>query len=461
MMTNAVKTKLLTVAILLSALTALPALAKMSVEEAARLKADLTPFGAERAGNSDGSIPEWQGGLKDIPSNVAFDPALGKPLPDPFVQDQPLFTITSKNMDQYADKLSEGQKALLKRYPDSYALSVYPSRRTFAAPQWVYDNTHQNAKKAQLTEDGIGVTGAYGGIAFPLPTKGQEVIYNHMTRWQGEDHSERAYTMIVHADGKKVRGGGALYSMSLPYYNRDKAGDSWDGTLVKMLARYHEPQRRVGESFLILEPLDHSAKTREVWRHLPAQRRVRRAPSMGYDTPNPTFAGVATYDDAYMYNGPIDRFDWKLVGKKELFVPYHNYQFDLAPIDDLLVPNHHNPKFLRWELHRVWVVEASLRKGERHVYGKRIFYIDEDSWINLLEDKYDNRGELWRTAVATNILNYTVPVMTLRATLFYDFQSNLYCGHHLINGSNHAIQHDPIARDLFTPKFMLRASKHR
>ena len=85
---------------------ALPAQAKVSAEEAARLNKDLTPFGAERAGNADGTIPAWDGGITGIPANVTFDPASNELQPDPYADDKVLFTITAQNLAQYADKIS-------------------------------------------------------------------------------------------------------------------------------------------------------------------------------------------------------------------------------------------------------------------------------------------------------------------------------------------------------------------
>ncbi len=160
--------------------------AEIPADKIARLGADLTPLGGEKSGNADGTIPAWEGGLSQPPSGYSS----GQHYADPFSGDAVEFTITSGNMGQYANKLSEGHKALLKAYPDSYKLNVYRTRRTAAAPQRIYDATKQAAATATLTEDGNGVLNAIGGTPFPIPSQGLEVIWNHLLRWRA-DYAER------------------------------------------------------------------------------------------------------------------------------------------------------------------------------------------------------------------------------------------------------------------------------
>jgi hypothetical protein len=436
----AVKHKYLFFLVVVTGILALtPAVfAKQPAEKAELLKTELTPFGAERAGNADGTVPAWDGGLTAIPSNVDYDPKSGDLRPDPFADDSILFTITAKNMDQYKAKLSEGQIALLKKYPDTYQIHVYPTRRSMAAPQWVYDNTYQNAINAELTEDKWGARGAFGGIPFPLPTEGAEVVINHNAKWEGGgDTRELAGNYIIQANGTITNGGTANYYFDRPYYEKDKTINTWNQWLISVLIKYSEPARRKGEIILGKTPLNYDEKSKAVWQYMTGQRRVRRAPSIDYDTPNPSSGGIYTYDDAYSFNGKIDRFDWKLLGKKEMFVPYNNYQFDFPAVKDVLTKRHANPKYIRWELHRVWVVEATIRKGQRHIYGRRVMHIDEDTWFNVVEDKYDTRGNLWRTSINTSYAKYDggdVIGLARRAGIFYDLQGDIYAAGYMVNG---------------------------
>ena len=145
-------TKISTLAAL--GLVAQGALAGISQEEADRLGGDeLTPMGAERAGNADGTIPAWTGGLQELPAGYVE----GEPLVNPFPNDEPLFTITAANHEQYKDRLSPGQIALLKRYPDTFRMPVYQSRRTAAYPERLYAEYKQDALTAETTDGGNGL----------------------------------------------------------------------------------------------------------------------------------------------------------------------------------------------------------------------------------------------------------------------------------------------------------------
>src|SRR3954454_23477265 len=86
--------------------------AAVSPEEANQLKTTLTPLGAEKAGNAEGTIPAWDGGYTKVWEGYKS----GAPRPDPFASEKPVFQITAANMGQYADKLSDGAQALLQRF---------------------------------------------------------------------------------------------------------------------------------------------------------------------------------------------------------------------------------------------------------------------------------------------------------------------------------------------------------
>jgi hypothetical protein len=413
---------------------AMPAQAKVSAQEAERLKKDLTPLGAERAGNADGTIPAWDGGLTGIPAGISFDPKAGVLHPDPFADDKILFTITAQNLDQYKDKITPGIAEMFKRAPETWKINVYPTHRPAAAPQKVYDSTYQNALTAELIGDGSdGVTNAFGGVPFPIPQNGAEVIINHNLRYSGFGMVDYAGTWLVQPNGFRSTGGAAKYTYLANYYSAESA-EKFDGMTSGVLIEYFEPARRKGEIILSIDRLDFRTADRAAWQYMPGQRRVRRAPSIAYDTPNPTYAGLATYDDAYMYNGQIDRFNWKLIGKQEMYVPYNCYKIEEASLDDLCTPKHLNPEFIRWELHRVWVVEGTLKEGSRHCYGKRIMFQDEDSWQVLTADKYDTRGSLWRMSFACSKMVYDVPIYRQRSTHMYDFQSESYLATQLNQG---------------------------
>lgn len=361
--------------------------AAVTPEEAAKLKTTLTPLGGERAGNNDGSIPAWNGGYTKV--SPGWQP--GDLRPDPFSDEKPILRITGKDVEQYADKLSDGVKALLKKHPD-FRVDVYPTHRTAAAPQWMYDNTFKNATQTKLSDDG-SIENARGGVLFPIPKDGREVMWNYLTAWGGGVGVEAVLRgIVVLADGKPILSDQMRFERKVPLYeNKDQI------TLgFYRMNRFVQsaPAFKVGESMLMREAL--TSRGQEAHQYLVGQRRVRRAPDLRFDTPNPTTSGQGHMDELFVFNGSLEMYDWKLIGKKEMFIPYNNNKFYSFKESDLFSNGVFNPDTLRWELHRVWVVEATLAAGKRHVVPKRRFFVDEDSWYAVMADGWDGQGQLWR-----------------------------------------------------------------
>ncbi|AMO24123.1 DUF1329 domain-containing protein [Ramlibacter solisilvae] len=417
-MTKKLATALLCAGLLSAHLGA--AQAAVSAEEAKKLGAELTPFGAEKAGNKEGTIPAYTGGLTTPPAN--YDKSKNV-RPDPFANEKPLVSVSAKNMDRYADKLTEGTKALMKAYAD-FRIDVYTTQRTVAYPKFVLDNSVKNATRGKLSDDGLSLRGARGGIPFPIPKSGNEVMYNYLARWQGFSAVMPKYSAYnIDAAGKLVLSTQGVWTIESPYYDDSKA--EYPSYLTRAKANYTGPARRAGESIMTQEFMD--GKGRRAYQYLPGQRRVRLAPDLAYDTPNTSTGGMSTIDDVNLYNGKMDRFDFQLVGKKEMLVPYNAYRFayhDKA--EDVFKPKFINPDVVRWELHRVWVVDAKLKDGARHVYSRRTFYIDEDSWNVLASDQYDGRGQLWRPGFAYLTQLYDAAVPNNFASGHYDLIAGTY-----------------------------------
>ncbi|UZE20256.1 DUF1329 domain-containing protein [Pseudomonas sp. B21-054] len=419
-------------------------------EQVARLKSELTPFGAERAGNADGSIPAWDGGYTKVVAG--YKP--GDKRPDPFAGDKPLYSIKASNMEQYAGQLAEGTKLLLKKYPD-YRLDVYPTHRSAAAPQWVYDNTAKNAGRATLDVETEKVSGAFGGIPFPIPENGAQVLWNYRLSWQGAETISAPFdTWLMTAGGKKVQATRALFSYRFPYYAESGSLENFAGKyqVGKLLTEL--PSSKAGEGLMTHWDMDPA--NRAAWQYLVGQRRVRRAPNIAYDTPDFVTSGVGLFDEAFMLFGPTDRYDLKLAGKKELIVPYNNNRAGLVKSDELVKPNFLNPDLVRWEKHRVWVVEATLKSGKRHVVPHRTYYVDEDSWQILLVDGYDAQGKLGRQMYSLTLLAPDMPALTSQV-MWGSY--NLDTGAYFLNASSNdlAVQYQKIATpsaSFYTPDAM-------
>lgn len=376
------------------------ALAGVSADEAKQLGTTLTATGAEKAANKDGSIPAYTGGLTKAPAEYKAGDGLR---PDPFAADKPLFAVDAKNMDKYGDKLTEGTKALMKKNPD-YRIDVYPTHRSVAYPKWVADNTAKCAVGAKTANGGRSMEGCHAGIPFPIPKTGYEVMWNHLVRFQGVAYNVKYRNWNIDASGRPSVSTEGSIVQEYPYWDAEKAAS---GVSYKQRITYTGPARRAGEAMMIIDPLDYATSDRRAWQYLPGQRRVKIAPDFAFDTPNPGTGGTSTFDDVFLFLGSMDRFDFNLVGKKEMYVPYNTYRMAFASNkDDLLKPKFLNPDQVRWEQHRVWVVEAKLREGKRHIYSKRTFYIDEDSWAIVASDQYDARGQLFRAGFAYQTPSY-------------------------------------------------------
>lgn len=371
--------------------------AAVSADEAKALGSTLTPWGAEIAGNKDGTIPAYTGGLITPPAGWSKD----KPgvRPDPFASDKPLFSITKANLVEHAERMTPGFQELLKKYP-TFRIDVYPTRRTAAYPKEFLDSSVKNATRCKLVNGGDGIEGCHGGIPFPIPKTGQEVIWNTYLRYSG-------YTVKLDGTGNYYvdRAGRATHTATftgnLSYPNYQPGGNP-ENLVWKAQSHYTAPARTSGEAILVLDPINNATDKSRIYQYIPGQRRVKLAPDLAYDTPTPNAAGLITIDSAPTFRGALDRFDFKLRGKREIYMPYNVYKLgaggdalNCSP-DKFLTPNHWNPDCVRWELRRVWVVEATLKPGKRHLFSKRVYYVEEDAANATLTDNFDAAGQIQR-----------------------------------------------------------------
>lgn len=440
-----------TLSILLLAV-ALQAQAKVDSAQAARLGQDLTPLGGERAGNAAGTIPAWDGGLAQPPAGYKA----GMHHPDPYSADAPLYQVNSQNLAQYQAQLPTGLKALLEKNPD-YSLRVFPTRRSAAAPQRIYDASRFNALNAELISGGNGVSGAAAGVPFPLPKNGQEAIWNHIMRYRGEQISFVTNQAAVLSNG-------AYNLLKLErdvYFRYGREGvtpQDLDNTLFYYKYRVVAPAKLAGSALVVQETLDQVLAIRKAWRFNRGERRVRRLPMLAYDSLQPDTNGLATADVVDSYNGAPDRYEWQLLGKREMLVPYNSYAVHQQgiPYDSILKRNSLNHELLRYELHRVWVVEAELRKGFSHPYGKRRFYLDEDSWQILAVDLYDRKGELSGLQESHPISYYEVPMFGSTLETLYDFKGKRYFVDGLDNNERMYDFKAPLTARDFSPQALRR-----
>ncbi|CAI09398.1 conserved hypothetical protein [Aromatoleum aromaticum EbN1] len=403
-------------------------MAAVSADEAAKLKTSLTPLGGEKAGNKEGTIPAWTGGhtgpvagpkVGDIPVNL-------------FQNEKPAFQITASNMAQHADKLSEGTQALLKKYPDTFRVDVYPTHRTATVPEHVAANTFKNATNCKTTEGGNSVEGCFGGIPFPVPKEGVDVVWNHLLRVESESVEFVFKNLVGSADGSRTMATRSEDVHQHPYFYKNGTLENWSGEYLLNRFSTTAPQFKVGESLVFRDSID-PKNPRQAWQYLVGQRRVRRAPTVAYDTPDFVSSGANYFDEVMGFMGSPNRYEWKLVGKREMYIPYNNNELVTAKENEIFSKFHLNPDKVRWELHRVWEVEATVVSGKRHAVPKRRYYFDEDTWIISMVDGYDAEGKLWRASQVFPFFVPSIPAVVMKPSIVFNLQAATYAATVFVN----------------------------
>ena len=403
----------------------------------ALLHGPLTPVGADRAGNADGTIPNWTGAV--IPA-------------DADAHEQPLLVIDRANAQQYAARLPEGALALFTKFPD-YRMRIYPTHRTAVAPDWVYANVAQNAVRAHAAPQGIayGVAGAAGGIPFPLPRNGTEIVWNHLLAFWGTAREAHVATYIASGDGSIQQSAGYREITDFPYYGRAATPASIGPYYFKTRRVQDAPASRAGEAYVAWQPLNTAQDKYVAWRYLVGEHRVRKAPSLSYDTPDADASGYEELDDYYLFFGGPDRYDFRILGKRDMYVPYNNDRLNAGEPRAAMGPTHANQDALRYELHRVWVVEGTLAPGKSHVAPRRRLYIDEDSWLAVYSEAWDEDGKLWKFGQATMTLRPEIPAVIIGAQFMYDLLQGGYCLDFAFGGADGYYRATPRhADDLFS-----------
>lgn len=401
---------------------AAPALAQLDTDK-------LTCYGAERAASSDGVaaytgkfLRTWPG----LKNPYGYDPG-------PYAAEKSTLTVTAQNAAQHAAFLTDGQKALLQKYPQGYRMEVYPSHRDFRFEDQACEVAKKNLGAAEIIHDGKGVKGLAGAVPFPQPKSGLEAVWNiGMTR-RAWSESVTADAAIKYGNGATTWGRSEFVDMS-PHGPAGKPVSMQEKVAAYFYIKYLLPERDKGMTSVGYAPFDFSDDATHSWTYQPGTRRVRQSPEVGFDYPVPP-AGMHTSDEDTLWNGSPERYNWKLTGKKTLYVPYHNFRVNDPAIKyaDLIKPGTINPAYVRYEPHRVWIIEGTLKQGLRHVYGRRVLYADEDTWLPLWSDNYDTRGQLWRTSFVNYFYSQESATFHRGVTVYHDLNSGAYEATYLVN----------------------------
>lgn len=411
------------------------------------------PWGAEVAGNASGTIPAFTGN-PGVPAS--YDPSKPGVRPDPFAAESPILVINKENMHEHANNLAEGIKDMLALYPD-YQLNVYSSHRTANYPDLYMENSLKNIDSCKTVNDGLGLEGCYAGLPFPFPETGNEVMWNRLLKYDQHASITNAGHEVVARSGPAIStGSGPMYKL-FPIFAPDKTGPMTNSDVYSLFRTdWDSPSRKAGEITLVTDSLDMVNVGRRAWSYMPGQRRVKLAPDLSYDTPGPAGAGLLTMDDSTVFWGALDRYDFKLIGKKEIYMPYNAYKAanqEACPLATLLSTRQSvNPECMRWELHRVWVVEATVKPTSRHIYPKRIFYWDEDLTGVGIAANYDSAGSIYRVIHGTPVTAYEGKGHFTDAAIYHDLQAGAY-----VWGGGSNVITEPKDLNFFTPAALTRS----
>lgn len=401
--------------------------------QASKLGEGLTATGAEAAGDDKGvaehrGVSKWK---KNMPKNFKS----GIIYTAPFKKDKHTLTISQKNVAKYADMLSAGHKELIRRYP-SYKMRIYPSHRPAAYPPKIDKATAKNAKTGKL-KGTDGISGVKLGFPFPLPKESPEkVIWNHKVRYRGDSVIRANDQMIV--DGKSRSLTRVTEKVLFTYGNlkyKKLKKSVRKNNLFYYLAETTAPAKLRGSFVLVYESLNQVKKPRKAFIANKGDAKMKSAPTVGYNKPNDTAGGLSFSDQVDMYNGAMDRYSWKFVGKKTMYIPYNAYEIGQKKhkYKDILGNNHVNMKLARYEPHRVWVVDSDNTGKSKHDIKRRVFYVDEDSWGIVMVDVYDHADKLWKFQEGHTITAYDVGVTTTTPEIIYDFVAGKYFATALTN----------------------------
>jgi hypothetical protein len=448
-------------------LTTQAASAKVSVEEAVQLGNELTCLGAEKAANKDGSIPAYSGKWLGTPPHVKYQ-GTSTFWPDAYADEKPLFVITAQNLAQYADHLTEGQKALFKKYPETFKMPVYTSHRDFKFPDFVCETAKKNAVEAELANDGEGIKATTGAAPFPIPKSGLELFWNfNNTSFQPFTEQSLQQQVVVYPNGNTAWGEVDMRCMSPrsdPKTRRSTADTSkpYGGVNSWCFVRTLLPERNKGEVIVASDYFNYKTNPRDAYQYNPGTRRVRQLPSFGFDMPQGP-GGFRTVDDDHLFNGSPERYEWKIAGKKEIFIPWNSYRIHQSSVkmNDLLkTKGHINTEHMRFEPHRVWVLEGTLKPGFRHQYAKRVIYVEEDTWSGVMADEYDSRGQLWRVALTNWLYAYDIQGMYYGIAAHHDLMSDAYLLDRVTNERGAPVLNKgDMTPEMFTPDAAARAGR--
>ena len=342
-----------------------------------------------------------------------------------------------------------------------FRIDVYPTRRTVGYSDWHYDQIFRNATRTTTENDGLTVKDAYGGFPFPIPKTGREAMWNAQMRITTPEMETIARNWAVEPGGKRIMLSELSMQVRYPIFDQTSSLEDYQkgpGFFSITRSEFTGPPVKNGEMLLIRFPLDTYSRNNDIWQYLSGQRRLRKAPNLAYDAPNPNTSGMTNMDESYGVSGSLDRFDLKLVGKREMFIPYNNNNLALSNIETILTPRHPNPDVIRWELHRVWEIKMTVKDGFRNNVPIRRVYLDEDSWNFTVIDSFTSDGKPFKLSLFSQYLCPDMPMTGFAGYFTINLQTDTYLFEGDITGSSKPLNAiPPMPATYYTPDALAAA----
>jgi hypothetical protein len=356
------------------------------------------------------------GGLFDASMSMAADPPAAGTL------------IDRSNLETYVDFLGPSLEWIVER---GAVIKVGPYKKVDYPPRFA-EATEKYSGQVELAPDATHLRNHVAGLPFSTvdpsdPHAGAKHMFNFNAAIAVDDLDLRNFDCDTGALGKdgdpvRVERHFLIDHIRRLYFRERTIVDPKPEMPNRDAVRYKEalypliePFDLKGTGFTLNRYIDHTRQD-DTWLYLPQLRRVRRLSSaqrsdalFGQDTDQDSYAG---------YAGNPGWFTWKYLGEKTVLGSFHADSIPVKwqePSGDFLHSS-------AWEPRKVWVVEG-VAKMPQYAYGKRVIYLDQDSYRIPFTDIYDQAGELWKVWV-NNFMYATHPFEGAKYGFDYEVSYN-------------------------------------
>jgi Protein of unknown function (DUF1329) len=329
---------------------------------------------------------------------------------------QPGTVITSANYQSFADL----DKLLPPRLYARLAPGAWdPIKEIHVGETDQFFPTHEYqaaTKSGRYAPQGFTIKDWKGGLPFPKPTTGDQVLLNYLYRYWVDDLTFGFEWHLVGPQNNLERTiKGKMFGMRLNGRTLTDPKPSYDaanaGVLEKLATLIESPKDVRGLALSRTRHVD-MTQSDSIQYYLPALRRVRRL--SGRDTQDPIAGTDITWDDYVAFYQQVDptTTEVKLVGEGEILHPSSytkpvkggvgGYLHAVSDFDrsDMTV------RFKKWQRRPVWIIDV-ISRDPSYIYSKRRIWIDKEVPNILHVETWDRKGNPWKTLRTSMIYNPT------------------------------------------------------